>query len=88
MNGARHVTGCHSTQDTRVQDAFDDVASSRRHVIGCCVTQKPGASTIHQSLLSGEDEEGPGGQRSVRVGGGDVAGWVIENVELPAHGRR
>ena len=26
--GRRHVTGCHLTQETRVQSALDDVASS------------------------------------------------------------
>jgi len=28
MNSARHVIGCHLTQGTRVQNAFDDVAST------------------------------------------------------------
>ena len=40
MDSARHVMGCHLTQSMRVQNAFDDVAS-----------------TIHQSLRSGNFEE-------------------------------
>ena len=28
MDGARHVIGCHSTQETRVNNAFNDVASA------------------------------------------------------------
>jgi hypothetical protein len=41
MDGACHVIGCHSNQETTVQNAFDDVAStngltdSARHVMGC-----------------------------------------------------
>jgi len=43
---ARHVIGCHSTQETRVHSALNDVAGKlwqaliARHVIGCHLTQE------------------------------------------------
>jgi len=44
LSFARHVIGCRLTQDTSIQNALDDVAStidSARHVIelGCRLTQ-------------------------------------------------
>jgi hypothetical protein len=62
MDCARHVIGCRLTQEeTRVQDAFDDLASTS-HVIGCRLTRGTRvqdafgnlASTIHQTLESGD----------------------------------
>jgi len=34
MDGARHVIGCHLTPEPRVQNAFDDVASTIHQFLG------------------------------------------------------
>ena len=34
MDSARHVIGCHVTPETRVQNAFDDVASTIHQALG------------------------------------------------------
>jgi hypothetical protein len=43
MDIARQVIGCHSTQETRVYNMFDEVVSTMmdnaRHVKGCRMTQ-------------------------------------------------
>ena len=61
MDGARHVIGCRSTLETRVQNECDDVASISPRVIGYQLTPETRvrnacddvASTIHQSLCRG-----------------------------------
>ena len=66
MDSARQVIGCHVTREIRLQNAFDDVAStiylglmdSARHVIGCHLTREMRVQTalddvpriVHQSL--------------------------------------
>jgi len=54
MDSARHAIGCSLSQETRVRNAFEDVASaihpsaypkpglmdSTRHVVGCHLTQE------------------------------------------------
>ena len=37
MDSTRHVIGCHSTQESRVQHAFDDVASTIHQSLGPAV---------------------------------------------------
>jgi len=46
VDSDRHVIGCHSTQETRVQNAFDAVFLS-------CMAYYDVAITTHQSLIRG-----------------------------------
>ena len=41
MDSARHVVGCHLTQQTRVQNGFDDVASTIHQSLGAGVAHRP-----------------------------------------------
>jgi len=48
MDGARHVIGCHSNQETRVLNAFDDVASTFHQSLrgGLVYVSTPGESRV------------------------------------------
>jgi hypothetical protein len=73
MDSARHVIGCQSTQEPRICNMFDDVAST---VIAYQTTQQPRvrnmcddlASTIHQSLPTGAPARSQRCTRSRRLG--------------------
>jgi hypothetical protein len=40
MDSARHVIGCHLTQETRVQNEFDDLASTIHQPLPMCAAQE------------------------------------------------
>ena len=58
MNSVRHVTGCHVIQETRVSNAFDDVASTirlmnrARHVMGCHLIQETRVPNVFDDVAS------------------------------------
>jgi hypothetical protein len=57
---ARHVIGCQTTQETRVQDAVDDVASNIRHRSLGYMAPDDVASNIRQALIIGNGLRGRG----------------------------
>ena len=55
MDSARHVIGCHLTQETRVHKALDDVASTIHSPYSLVGERRAGERT--EEMIAAEEEE-------------------------------
>jgi len=74
MDSARHVRGCKASQETRVQNAFDDVASTIHQSLPFSDPRWPHTHTVHTAGITRSRR-----QQKVKL---DVPHGVAAQVEI------